>query len=465
MKARRFLDVDVEWISLVFDPREPANREPLKVARTTGQAVEQGLELVSVARDADFDESKATFDRIVPVERIDKDARTLYGIVYRVNDVDACGTYATAETVHLMMRKFAARGLLGNVDSNHDEKKLRGVFISQQWIVKRGDPLFPEPKYEGAWAAGAYVQENDAGAKVWERVEKGEARGFSLKGMALVSDEHEVGFEPVANTKKENEKMDKKDQRTDDGAQPSVEEISRARKVLRWLFGESAQRGVLGGQEPHAGEAPADAVLGAAARGIEVELAGREFSKCNLDQMKAAHDMLGKLIAKAGGGESEGGDATKRTTKQEGKDMEKSEVVQLIAEAMKPIEAKLTEIGSKLAEKAPEVKLSEADVARIAAVETKLTAIEAKQAEAPKTAEQQQAELTAKIAEGEAKTVELTKQLREQSDKIVEQRTMLDKLSGKRPESRSAQPGGAGPSDAPKLQLKVRDGAPKGCVI
>ena len=231
--------------------------------------------------------------------------------------------------------------------------------------------------------------------------------------------------------------------------------------------GTKVEMAKIGGRAWDKDESHVDALLCASARGVEIDLAGRVFSKKNLEQMKAAHDVLGKLIAKAGG--ADGDIKVEQANKGEGDEMDKAQVTDLVsgmlAEALKPLTEGLAALKSAIP---AEFKLSEADAGRLAALETKLTAVETKVAAVPASAEQQQAELTRKIGEGETKIAELTTQIEAQKVQLTEQKTLLEKLSGKRPASLSAggvNDDGDGGDGGKMPELKRREGYPAGILL
>lgn len=579
MKAREFIGGEVNWLSLVVDPCEPANRIPLTVELTVADAKAQGMEFIEAACSAGFDEKRSNFERIVPISFVDAKKRMLYGIVFRANEIveksETERYWASPATVRLMMEGFAERGMLGQVDTNHDGKKLKDVFVAEQGIVLAGDPRFdpptdPHPENVHAYWAGVKVKDTPAGDKVLKLITEGKGRGFSLKGVMVCGPEQEVQFGnvkmagagggenqsgpggkcicPSCGTTKEHVQgvactdvkcpscgtamqregyQPKKGntEMTKDGGKAGIigqaaaaigqavatalsvfsekidsQQDTRRLEGLNTLFYESfwaimqsadiedkesavieciddykkaiedgtkVEMAKIGGRAWDKDESHVDALLCASARGVEIDLAGRVFSKKNLEQMKAAHDVLGKLIAKAGG--ADGDIEVEQANKGEGDEMDKAQVTDLVsgmlAEALKPLTEGLAALKSAIP---AEFKLSEADAGRLAALETKLTAVETKVAAVPASAEQQQAELTRKIGEGETKIAELTTQIEAQKVQLTEQKTLLEKLSGKRPASLSAggvNDDGDGGDGGKMPELKRREGYPAGILL
>ena len=540
MKAREFIGGEINWLSLVVDPCEPANRIPLTVELTVADAKAQGMEFIEAACSAGFDEKRSNFERIVPISFVDAKKRMLYGIVFRANEIveksETERYWASPATVRMMMEGFAERGMLGQVDTNHDGKKLKDVFVAEQGIVLAGDPRFdpptdPHPENVHAYWAGVKVKDTPAGDKVLKLITEGKGRGFSLKGVMVCGPEQEVQFGNVKMAGagggenqagpggKGNTEM------TKDGGKAGIigqaaaaigqavatalsvfsekidsQQDTRRLEGLNNLFHESfwaimqsadiedkesavieciddykkaiedgtkVEMAKIGGRAWDKDESHVDALLCASARGVEIDLAGRVFSKKNLEQMKAAHDVLGKLIAKAGG--ADGDIKVEQANKGEGDEMDKAQVTDLVsgmlAEALKPLTEGLAALKSAIP---AEFKLSEADAGRLAALETKLTAVETKVAAVPASAEQQQAELTRKIGEGETKIAELTTQIEAQKVQLTEQKTLLEKLSGKRPASLSAggvNDDGDGGDGGKMPELKRREGYPAGILL
>ncbi len=540
MKAREFIGGEINWLSLVVDPCEPANRIPLTVELTVADAKAQGMEFIEAACSAGFDEKRSNFERIVPISFVDAKKRMLYGIVFRANEIveksETERYWASPATVRMMMEGFAERGMLGQVDMNHDGKKLKDVFVAEQGIVLAGDPRFdpptdPHPENVHAYWAGVKVKDTPAGDKVLKLITEGKGRGFSLKGVMVCGPEQEVQFGNVKMAGagggenqagpggKGNTEM------TKDGGKAGIigqaaaaigqavatalsvfsekidsQQDTRRLEGLNNLFHESfwaimqsadiedkesavieciddykkaiedgtkVEMAKIGGRAWDKDESHVDALLCASARGVEIDLAGRVFSKKNLEQMKAAHDVLGKLIAKAGG--ADGDIEVEQANKGEGDEMDKAQVTDLVsgmlAEALKPLTEGLAALKSAIP---AEFKLSEADAGRLAALETKLTAYETKVAAVPASAEQQQAELTRKIGEGETKIAELTTQIEAQKVQLTEQKTLLEKLSGKRPASLSAggvNDDGDGGDGGKMPELKRREGYPAGILL
>lgn len=101
----------------------------------------------------------------------------VYGIVYEPEKVDSQGDIANADEIEKAAYDFMkARNTL-NVDKQHDFSNV-GAFVAESWIVKMGDPIFPDAV--GAWAVAIKVE--DEGLKA--EIKKGDIAGLSMAGSA-----------------------------------------------------------------------------------------------------------------------------------------------------------------------------------------------------------------------------------------------------------------------------------------
>ncbi len=108
--------------------------------------------------------------------KTDDELQVAYGIVYPADTVDAHGHWADAATIRKAMERFMRNALTGNIDKQHNFAR-QDAYAVECWIVRKGDPLFPnEP--EGSWAAGVKVLDPD----LWRACKAGAYTGFSLAG-------------------------------------------------------------------------------------------------------------------------------------------------------------------------------------------------------------------------------------------------------------------------------------------
>lgn len=126
------------------------------------------------------DEDEVLIERMILIEKSDEDSRLLYGIVYAPNELDTQGDMATPDEIVAAAYRFMKNGPVGAVDAFHDTIA-REAYVAESWIVKAGDPVFPEPENEGAWAVGIAVEDDE----LWGMVKDGTLTGLSMMGSAL----------------------------------------------------------------------------------------------------------------------------------------------------------------------------------------------------------------------------------------------------------------------------------------
>ena len=122
--------------------------------------------------------SDDNWTKYVEISKVDELKHLVYGTVYAPDDTDAHGDYMDAATIRKMGEDFLRAGRANNIDVEHDEKTEAGG-LSESWIVKDGDPVFPDEK-TGAWVVAIKV-DND---EIWQKVLAGELKGLSLGGFA-----------------------------------------------------------------------------------------------------------------------------------------------------------------------------------------------------------------------------------------------------------------------------------------
>lgn len=154
----------VEWISLVG---APAN----------------GKKIILKSQNAKPD-TAARKEWNFPIVKSDAEKRIVYGLVAVPGEVDTDGDIYTALAVEKSMEQFMNYGYTQYIDREHDYNK-RDAYVRESWLVKEGDPLFPEV---GAWAVGIKVCSED----LWEIVKSGAVNGLSLAGWAYETTDPEA---------------------------------------------------------------------------------------------------------------------------------------------------------------------------------------------------------------------------------------------------------------------------------
>ena len=158
--AKELRNIDVQYISLV---KSGANRKHI------------------IVKSPDYEEGQGTISRLIKIEKVDPVKHMVYGLVYSPNDIDSTDTddeFVTEVEIEKACERFMKQGLTPNVDVAHSWKKEDGAFIRESWIVKSGDPMFPDEG--GAWAVGIKVEKEE----LWGMVEAKEIAGLSLGGFA-----------------------------------------------------------------------------------------------------------------------------------------------------------------------------------------------------------------------------------------------------------------------------------------
>jgi hypothetical protein len=139
-----------------------------------------------------------SFVKSFDIIRKDEAKKMVYGIVYAPDQVDAHGDFADAETIEKASQEFMRSLKIHNIDKQHNLEKQQ-AFVAENWIVRKGDELFPEET--GAWAQGIKIEDEE----LWKACECGEITGLSLYGEAEieeVSKEDESVLEKILKTLK-----------------------------------------------------------------------------------------------------------------------------------------------------------------------------------------------------------------------------------------------------------------------
>lgn len=114
--------------------------------------------------------STSTF---VPISKMDADRQLIYGEVYVPMVPDTQGDFMTAPEIEKMAHKFISKGLVSNVDTEHNLEG-NGSLVVESFIAREGDPDF----IVGSWVVGVHVVDT----AVWKSVKDGEINGFSMFG-------------------------------------------------------------------------------------------------------------------------------------------------------------------------------------------------------------------------------------------------------------------------------------------
>ena len=119
---------------------------------------------------------KPTFERQVPILKTDEAKRIVTGIVYEPDVLDAHDEFMNEEEIeksaHLFMKEFR------NVDKQHDFTSGYGEVI-ESWVAKSEMKLGEQDIKKGTWLMSVHVTDDDT----WSGIEKGEITGCSMGGV------------------------------------------------------------------------------------------------------------------------------------------------------------------------------------------------------------------------------------------------------------------------------------------
>ncbi|SDP78144.1 XkdF-like putative serine protease domain-containing protein [Desulforhopalus singaporensis] len=118
-------------------------------------------------------------EREIQIAKTDEEKRLVYGIVYSPDEVDTQGDHTNAGEIEKAAHDFMKAARVGNIDKDHSFEAEEGAFVAESWIVKAGDPVFPDEK-EGAWAVAIKIEDDE----LWSAVRKGDIGGLSIGGYA-----------------------------------------------------------------------------------------------------------------------------------------------------------------------------------------------------------------------------------------------------------------------------------------
>ncbi len=111
--------------------------------------------------------------------KFDEEKGIAYGIVYSPDEEDTQGDGASAEEIEKAAYSFMKNLRIRNVDEQHNQTP-DDNFVCESWIVKNGDPLFKDEKV-GSWAVGVKIVKQETK----DKIKSGELTGFSMGGFAM----------------------------------------------------------------------------------------------------------------------------------------------------------------------------------------------------------------------------------------------------------------------------------------
>ena len=181
--ANLLKDIDVTFISLV---RKGANKKTIIF-----KSAEEAEDL-----------------KEIEIKKFDNKKGIVYGIVYAPDEVDTQGDLAKADEIEKASQNFMRNLSNHNVDKQHSFEK-EDAFVSESWIVRKNDELFPDEK-QGAWAVAIKVESDE----LKKEIEDGNITGLSMAGSAKrikKSDNEDDLLTKIRNLFKKENNMDGKE--------------------------------------------------------------------------------------------------------------------------------------------------------------------------------------------------------------------------------------------------------------
>lgn len=110
--------------------------------------------------------------------------------IYRIDEVR--GEYYVVfdkKTIEKMMIKYSKDGLMNSINIEHSGPKTDGIFLYESYIYNKERGITPKEFTvpDGSWIATFKVENEE----VWQKIKKGEVKGFSLEGLFNLEPENE----------------------------------------------------------------------------------------------------------------------------------------------------------------------------------------------------------------------------------------------------------------------------------
>lgn len=136
------------------------------------------------------DDGKATFTTCGRIVKTDPESHHVTGIVYEPMEEDSQGNYMTEAEITKAAYWFAKNS--GKVDIQHSFKPFDGGAVVESWIAKADFSIEEEQVKKGTWLMTVEVTDPE----IWESIAKGDITGFSMGGIGNYSEE-DVELETV----------------------------------------------------------------------------------------------------------------------------------------------------------------------------------------------------------------------------------------------------------------------------
>ncbi len=329
------------------------------------------------------DGDSASFQSFGKILKADSESHFVTGIVYEPMVEDTQGEYMTAEEIEKAAHWYMKNA--GDVDIQHCFVKAEGIDVVESFVAKSDMEIAGTPIKEGTWIMTMEV--NDSA--IWEAIEKGDITGFSMGGVASVSDE-DVSLDEEDVTKTEKRTLFQKIAKAfgyDVVEKGRVKELytQRIREnnfYSAWYSLENVMEGYQYNAETGditwgytndekvirealsdfneivVGLLANDSVTKALAKDARdarenniIEKAGKSMSKKNLDTLTGICNSLSEFLSAFSESEDSGEDGSSENINKEEKEMKKKEVEDLvngaIEKALAPITKQLETIAKE----------------------------------------------------------------------------------------------------------------------
>ena len=121
-------------------------------------------------------EAAPTFEKVIPILKVDEEKRIVSGIVYEPDVPDAHDEFMTAEEIEKSAHQFLKD--YRNIDKQHDFVGGQADVV-ESWIAKEDGTLGDQDIRKGTWLMSVHVDDDDT----WGEIKKGELTGFSMGGV------------------------------------------------------------------------------------------------------------------------------------------------------------------------------------------------------------------------------------------------------------------------------------------
>lgn len=123
------------------------------------------------------------YTKEISFKKSDDEKGIVYGIVYAPEQKDTDGDFASSDEIIKASYSFMKERNTTNVDKQHSFENVE-AFVAESWIVKEGDPVFPDEPV-GSWAVAIKLESDE----LKKAVKDGDIAGLSMAGTAIKKEE------------------------------------------------------------------------------------------------------------------------------------------------------------------------------------------------------------------------------------------------------------------------------------